>query len=312
MNMIKRNLGFAVFFVVVLILAGGLFTVSRRAAHELEEKRETFSNHQDYFSRIANRSPGVTRSNLSRAQDNLSLARQELQTLNRSLAGRSSLETSSVSAVEAKNRLDSEARRLASELRNSGIEVAEEARGFSFRDIIQAPGLPEETREAPALMRQMNVVSQVMETIADSDIEGLISVNRPAGIREIRQDAYNVIRLHLELSGSLDAVRELVNSLHEEPDYYFSVPFFEWEARELEIQEAPGVRERDEPRRRSEWRREAMDSPRTEWERDAEMEQGGREMPQPRERRLIRFDDTVRVAMPVHFIEFKPDLNQEN
>ncbi len=306
MNLLKRNTGFAAFVIVFLILAGGLFTTSRRAAHELADKKETFSNHRDYFARIANRSPGVTRANLSRAQDNLTLARQELETLKRALAGRSALDTPSVSAVEAKNQLDSEARRLAAQLRNSGIEVSEEARGFSFREIIQAPGLPEETREAPALMRQMDVVSRVMETIADNQIERVISVNRPAGIREIRKDAYNVIRLHLQLSGSLDEVRELVNAFHEEPDYYFNVPFFEWEGRGMEMPETEGRRERDVPRRGT------RGFPREDWGGDAEMYQMEREEPQRRERRLIRFDDTVRVAMPIHFIEFKPDLTQEN
>ncbi len=288
LNILKRNIGFVVFLLVCVILAVALWTVSGRIGSEVEELAEEYSDHQSYFSRVAERRPGVTDENLRQARENLEQLENELSKLKQALAERSVLEVESVSAVEAKNQLDSVARSLRSEFEQAGVEVHDDARGFSFQEIIQAPGLPEASREAPALMRQLRVVERVAELVAGSGVEEVRSLHRPAGIREIHKDGYRVMRINLELRGSLGNIRSLINQLHAEQDFYFNVPYFQWRGEELEIQ-------RDSDRRSD--RSRSRDDRRGDREVDSEEEA-------VRERRLVRFDDSVSFEMPIHFIEF--------
>ncbi len=307
MDMVKRNLGFIVIFLFVLVAAGVVLGVASRYSRQVRQSRTAFEDHRRYFEDLARRTPGVSALSLRQAQENLQIAQTELVRLQSKLNERSRLPTRTMDGVQAKDYLVAEVRRLNSELSRRNVAVGQNATGFSFRSVIQATGLPEPTHEVPALVRQMQVVGRLVETVAESGVSELVSLARPAGIRQIRKDDYTVIRLNMEVRGPLASIKRLINALHTDEQYYFSVPYMQWQ---VETPDRVATADRPQTIRRTVPERRRPPMIEDEWRFE-----GGEELARPerlpREQRRVAFADVMTVSLPVHFIEFKPEEQQE-
>jgi len=297
MDIIKRNIGFLVFLVISLIIIVVLAVAERNQARLLKEKRQTFSDHVDFFKGLDDQKEAVDEENLEIVRDNLETARSQLRRLQKELAGRSQLNISEMASDETKVYLDRKVREMEALLEDNNVEFAEVARDFSFGPVIQSTGLPEQSVEVPALLRQMAVVERIVELIADSGIMEVTELSRPAGIREIRQDDYTVNRFELRITGSLESVKKLVNSIHEDQRFYFIIPHLQWDSEQTErtnLTRTAGTtnRGRELPSRMN-----VSD--------DLEASDQNGERPTKEERR-IPIQDTITATIPIHFVEFKP------
>ncbi len=305
MDIIKKNLGFIVFLLCVLVAAGVVLGVANRYARQVRQSRRDFEDHRQYFEGLSRRTPGISELSLRRAQENLQIAQAELARLQSALTDRSRLRDRPMDGVQAKDYLVAEVRRLNSEMARRNVAVGQNAVGFSFQGVIQASGLPEPIHEVPALIRQMEVVGRLVETVADSGVNELVSLTRPAGIRQIRKDDYTVIRLQMEVKGPLASIKRLVNALHADERFYFSVPHMQWQV-ETRGQVVTADRSRTARSTVPERRRPGGED---EWQ----FREAGVARPErlSREQRRVAFADVMTVSMPVHFIEFKPEEQQE-
>ncbi len=318
--MLKKNLGFIIFLAVTLVAAGVVFMISNRHARHAQESRRQFEDHTAFFDSLARQRFGINETNLQIARENLQIAQAELASLRDSLESRSQLQVPEMTAVQAKNHLGLRVRRMTELLQGSNIAINEQARGFSFQQVLQAPGLPEATREVPALTSQMRLAERLLELVAESKIDELIAFARPAGIRQVRRDDYVVTRFNLQVRGSLGAVKNLIKAIHGDQDYYFVVPYFQWEAGGVETGtvERGSTPTRMPGREPMDWDDPFLGAPdmaafprRT---RRATVSPGQPREPArsqlTREQRQVLARDSMTAMIPIHFIEFKPE--QEN
>ncbi|MFW6414365.1 MAG: hypothetical protein ACOCZS_03585 [Verrucomicrobiota bacterium] len=296
-NIIKRNLPFVIFCLIALIVIGVLsflLVAYNGKAVELESQVEEQKN---FFRDIRRKDYPVTEEGLELIQENAEVAKNELAELRRGLAETSQIDVESLDSVEAKNRLVDEVDRMTDELEDEGVTLADDAAGMSFSSLLEGDELPDEETEVPVILKQLQVIEDVVQILAATSVNELQSLERPFGLEMDERNYFSIMPIELSVAGDARSIREFVSALQNDAEYLFFIDNIELTtANTADNLIREGDRDNDDRERRRERRPESR--------ADREDTEGEDEEKSSKKVRRIPFSDMVDCNMRISFVEF--------
>jgi len=222
MDTIRRNIGLVAFCVVSAILAVVLVVLIQRhagTAREFEGKVEAL---QKFFDTIRRSKIAVTEESYETVRGNHDRAEQKLGELREALWRRSRIRVGRSTGVECKNILRDETRQMQAKLAAADVDATRVSQ-FSFGGILDAAALPDEETEVPVILKQLEIMKEIVDLVAQSNVLVFDSVERTLGTRVVKQDYYHVMPLNLSVTGTLWSVKQFATLLQRDTDYLFAV-----------------------------------------------------------------------------------------
>ena len=114
-------------------------------------------------------------------------------------------------------------------LRGEDVYIPDSMKYFSF-DRYMLPDVMLGGEEINLILKQLEIINELMYLVSQSQIERLQSFVREAGHVTIKRDFYDYMPFRFELIGDIGAIREFINSLND-AKYFFMLRTFELNAR---------------------------------------------------------------------------------
>ena len=224
MEFVKKNPIFAIVIAVCVVAAGFFLLRMRAAARAGEQSYEKVEKLSDFAQREKRADFSATLENRETAAANKLRADRELQDLRMGLHARSRIETSTnVSGIECKNLILEATRSWRDLLERRLVQVGTTAADFAFGEVIGSERLPNQTSEVPILLKQLQIVGEVVNLIVSSNISGLQSVARPGGVAVASEQYFTLMPFSVRVDGDLAAVKEFLTKLQADSDLFFVV-----------------------------------------------------------------------------------------
>jgi hypothetical protein len=299
MDFIKKNPLLCAWLLVSLILAvflgwriSGAMAAAAEASGQFEELR-------GFGQRERRASYSASNENLAISKRNLERAETELRNLRVALYQRSNVvHEANVSNTKCKNHLIEGTRELVNRLTTvEGVLVHPEARGLSFSDVITSEKLPDQTVEVPVLMKQFEIIEELVGLVAGSDISELRSISRSAGVGTAEIEELELMPLSMKVAGDSASVKQLLTKLQSDSKYFFIVRNVKLSAPGPMVPEAVAPVKEVSPERMPGMPEDGMQ----------DSEEGDGSTP---EMRRIRFGDLVVADIRFDFVEFRNPLEE--
>ena len=317
MNFIRRNIGIVIFCLLAAVVAVFLAFLIQRQATQAAEFQGRVEEQRNFFRDIKRRDVPVNQANLEIIKENHDLIEEKLIDLQNVLWNRTRISVEPVSGIEAKNQLIQATRNMQRFLEENGTIVSDDAANFSFAHVLEVEALPDRETEVPILLKQLQLIREIVQLAGESGISRLVRLNRPMGLEFEERQFFRFIPFEIVVEGQVNSVKSFVTKLQEDSAYLFAVQHSIIssgnEAGQL-LQEGFGAEHRRAMERgREDMLRDEMqyydrrmpDQPRVP-RRSREMEQADEEeqIILPKEARQIGFANIIRVNLRIDFLDF--------
>ncbi|MFO7820624.1 MAG: Amuc_1100 family pilus-like protein [Lentisphaeria bacterium] len=307
MSFIKRNIGIVIFGLLALIAAVVMLVFLGRYMGRAADFEAKVEEQQSFLKTLKTREIPVNQANLDALSENYALTREKLQQIKTALWEKSHISVDPVRDIEAKRILSRFVREMQRDLQAEGVIVEKEAENFSFQSILEAEGLPDEKTEVPVIMKQLEIVRDIIRLTGAAKVDRLLSLQRPMGLNSAERVFFKVMPFDLLVEGRPKQVKKLITSLQSDANYLFSVQAFEVvsgnEAGAL-LQEGIGAAWKEQKAAEERENRES----RRRGELDGRIKAEVEEETLPKEARLVGLKNVIRVKVRVDFLEFnKPE-----
>lgn len=333
MAFLKKNLGLVAFLVVAVILMGVLGYAIHTTKTQVAESESQIREQQDFFRRIAGSDLALNNANLNIARENTAFLQEKKRNLVKKLAEEYTVPIEYRTRLEIVRMLKDECIQMRTQLENKDIALETNTQYFSFANIATSPTLPP-TKQVPLIFRQIRIVNEIVDQIANSYLTELQDIIRPDGLRPTNKGLYDEMPFRIVVVGETKQIQNFVNLLQTSSKYLFFLRSIKLEAEDeaLSLEEVDAfqgeeeggysrMEEEEMMRMEQEMQRTARDGRRdrytrdgrrirTEREGDDEEERAPRR-PRHRDDRIVFENPMVTAVLDVDFVEFhSPDEDQ--
>lgn len=228
MEYLKKNLTLTISLAVALALAVVLGVKIKQAAGRASEAGDMVEALRN-FGENETRAPfSASNANLEISGANFARASREIEKIKMALYARSRVEYNPrVSNTQCKNHLAEQTKMLVAQLRSSAnmIQVPQSpaAEGLSFSDVLSSEKLPDEATEVPVLMKQFEIVKEIVRLVALCQVGTLNEISRIGGVGAAVTNDFEVMPLRIRLQGDFGAVKEFLTKLQNDSKYFFVI-----------------------------------------------------------------------------------------
>lgn len=240
-DILKRNIGLTVFVLISLVAGIILLLLVRQQASRAGELQTAVEDQVAFFEGIARERVAVTRSNLEIAERNRALAEARLGNLRAMLWNRSNIPIPRYRGVEAINILRQETALMQEALFERRVQIPAGIRRFSFGAVLDRDALPDEETEVPVLMKQLELVKEIVRLAGESYITEFTDLQRLTGATVVEGEHYNILPFRVVVTGELPRVKRFVTRLQRDAAYFFLVHHVQVQAADS-VQEAVRTR----------------------------------------------------------------------
>ena len=224
MDFIKKQPFMTLFLVVSIVVAAFLAVKIKSASDSARQSGEKINELKAFGLKERTASYSANQTNVEISEENLKQTQDKLLQLRQALYQASHVKFDrQVTNTQCKNHLFEGTGKLVEELDKKGIFVSEPAKYLSFGTVINAENLPDETTEVPVLMKQFEIISDIVEIMKNSEIARLISLNRPEEVRTADKKQFQVMPLSMTIEGSSSSVERFLSDLQKDKNYYFVI-----------------------------------------------------------------------------------------
>ncbi|MDT8390786.1 MAG: Amuc_1100 family pilus-like protein [Lentisphaeria bacterium] len=224
MDFIKKKPLMTLSLVIAVLAAAFLAVKIKSASDSARKSGEDIERLKKFGEQEARATYSATEGNLTRSAENLEKTQQRLRELRTALYEASHVEfNGQVSNTQCKNHLFEETGKLVEGLAREAVFVTESAKYLSFHDVINADKLPDEVVEVPVLMKQFEIIREVVSLMKKAQITQLVSLKRPSGVGVAEKGEFQVIPLSMQVTGSSSSVKDLLTRLQKDSKYYFMI-----------------------------------------------------------------------------------------
>lgn len=318
MDFIKKNPVLTISLVIAIVLAVFLGLQTKSAMASAEEAGKELDELRAFGRRERAAKYSASNENLEIAEKNYERAETELETLRMALHQRSRVEyNGTVSNTKCKNHLIEGTRTLERQLTQvEGIAVQPSAEGLSFASVISSDKLPDETIEVPVLMKQFEIVREVIRLLAVCDVDVLHSLKREAGIGIADKEDFEIMPFSIRVEGRFSSIKEFMSKLQHGGKYFFALRTVSFSSGDARTRDAGLLEAEETPRGRRRPRVPAV-PPRMpmvpDWPGMEPIEgtgEQGEEEPEPEDREVL-FPEMVIANIRFDFVEFKNPLEEK-
>lgn len=233
MDFIKRNLGFVLFILAVVVGLGVLAFFYMGMHRELVAISTKVDEQKDFLLQVQRGAYSFNGPNKQKAAENRELSVRELQAFLTDLNGRYGFALDAVNSYGIKNYIRDGLLRLQGDMNAKGMKMGIEPQNFSFEGVLKMESLPPEN-DVPLIVRQFKLVDEVARLVLKTP--GMNELQRVArvkpGLQAMDYPQYSLITLDIGVSGSYPAIIQLVNQLQRESKGFFIVRSIELQSKD--------------------------------------------------------------------------------
>ncbi len=225
MDFLKKNLGFTIVMGVALVMAVILAVKLQQTVGRADEAARQVDQLKSFAETEQRAAYSATSDNLEISEANAIKARQEYDRLAMALYARSQVDFNpNVSGIECKNLLIEGVRFLRLQVGRKMPEADYQgAASFSFGEVIASEKLPDRVAEVPVLMKQIEIVKEIVKVILLTDLEKIQDLKRLGGVGTAHQDGFEVMPFSLTVQGRFSAIKDFLTRLQSSSQYFFIV-----------------------------------------------------------------------------------------
>ena len=231
LDFIKGNLFLAVFAVICLALTAvaGWDTISKQSkVNQYKKQVEEVRSSARAFAKFKWM---LSPKNEDKAKANASMAKENFAATLKKIVDRYNVKPQSDSDMtpgQVKNLIRRRSLVMENKLRGENIEIPESLKNFTFAPYLGSKVFPN-PREISMIMRQLEIMDEVVNLLAGSGIAQVTAINRDE-LEPTSMDLHSYIEFKVKLVGEHASIVHFLNSLHDSK-YFFVL-------RKIDIQEA--------------------------------------------------------------------------
>ena len=221
MNFLKNNKIIVVLIAVAVIVAVLLgFMLLKRSA-EAAEIQDKVQQQKEFFDKIKSQDIAINEQNRQFLENNVDKTKEQLKQLQTKLWQKTNISTRNLNGIKTKNKLRDDVLNMRNKLEKRGISVSESASGLSFGNILQEDKLPDVESEVPIILKQLKIVKEIVNILAQSNIDSVQNAARPFGLKLDNRTFFNIVPFKFTITGSSKAIRKVITALQKDSEYIF-------------------------------------------------------------------------------------------
>lgn len=312
MNFIKNNIFFVIFCAVCLIAGAAILWFDIQTAKNASRYEQQFQQQKEKLSKLQSAEVRITDSSVKNSKQNRELTTDKLNVLLERLNSYRKLTVEpGMKGTRCKSLVTEHVKEMRRQLLAAEVSIArsEKVRHFTFKPIIDTARIPDANTEVPVIMKRLQLVSDLVSHIAAANLMQLqqFSVETPGPIK--KTEDYSVQVFNISVVGNYSDAKELYSRLlADNSQYLYYIPYLNVsrvQSLDNIISRRPTVDVTKAENTGGPLRKPRDDRPAEEVEDQLPREISKKE-------RRIRISDIVRVWMPVHYIQFHSQQNNNN
>ena len=221
MDFLKKNWGFLIIVIAILVGAAVLLVMLSGAVDKLKDRMAEVAKAQDYLSNVKKKKLKLTDENKEIAEANVQKSENELEELRSTLAKRFELKyTVPPTAVDALRILREEIAELRSNLQNKDIDCGPNVASFTFDAVASSTVLPNADDLGP-IFHNLAIIKRIVQHVIDADVYSLDELKRPYGLLPKEDSFYVFTPIELTVTATPENAQKLTNLMTQDPNSFF-------------------------------------------------------------------------------------------
>ncbi|MBR0460112.1 MAG: Amuc_1100 family pilus-like protein [Victivallales bacterium] len=212
MDFLKKNWGFLLVALIFLIGLGVLFVMISAANTQLKTQTDQARQSSDYLSGLKKKNMLLSQENIDIAERNAENAKKEINALRSDLRKRYRIKYSVPDTATAVRRLREEINGFRTILQSKDVDLMQGCENFTFDRIVNSTTPPPE-QDLDAIFKNLAILSQVIKTLANSEVYSLDAIARPLGLIPKEDNGINLYPIEVTISAPPENAQRFINAM---------------------------------------------------------------------------------------------------